>query len=113
MRKKFETGYCADNSAAALSVAGKTDNLRIALEMTKDTIDSGKALRKLEDIKGSQFFISRQGQSDLSLSAFFQPCVRNSVDVFFNLLISGKHRLYVCGDSVTRVASIHARTEKM
>ena len=39
------------NSAAALSVAGKTDDLRIAFEMAKDAIDSGNALRKLEDIK--------------------------------------------------------------
>jgi anthranilate phosphoribosyltransferase len=39
------------NSAAAFTVAGKTDDLHIALEMAKDTIDSGKALKKLEDIR--------------------------------------------------------------
>jgi anthranilate phosphoribosyltransferase len=39
------------NSAAAFTVAGKTNDLHIALEMAKDTIDSGKALRKLEDIR--------------------------------------------------------------
>ena len=39
------------NSAAALAVAGKTDDFSLALEMAKDTIDSGNALKKLEDIK--------------------------------------------------------------
>jgi len=41
------------NSAAALAVAGKTDDLRMALEIAKDTIDSGKALKKLEDIRSA------------------------------------------------------------
>jgi len=39
------------NSAAAITVAGKTDDLRIALETAKEAIDSGKALKKLEAVK--------------------------------------------------------------
>jgi len=39
------------NSAAAITVAGKTDDLRIALETAKDAIDSGRALKKLEAVK--------------------------------------------------------------
>ena len=39
------------NSAAAITVAGKTDDLRIALETAKDAIDSGRALEKLEAVK--------------------------------------------------------------
>jgi anthranilate phosphoribosyltransferase len=39
------------NSAAAIIVAGKTDDFRVGLEMAKDAIDSGKAFKKLEDIK--------------------------------------------------------------
>jgi anthranilate phosphoribosyltransferase len=38
------------NSAAAITVAGKTDDLRIALETAKEAIDSGKALKKLEAV---------------------------------------------------------------
>ncbi|MBS1126218.1 MAG: anthranilate phosphoribosyltransferase [Nitrospirae bacterium] len=39
------------NSAAAITVAGKTDDLRIALETAKEAIDSGRALKKLEAVK--------------------------------------------------------------
>ncbi|MDH4233369.1 MAG: anthranilate phosphoribosyltransferase, partial [Nitrospirota bacterium] len=39
------------NSAAALMVAGKTDDHRAALEMAQYAIDSGSALTKLEAIK--------------------------------------------------------------
>lgn len=39
------------NSAAAIVIAGKTDDFRIGVEMAKDALDSGRALRKLEDIK--------------------------------------------------------------
>jgi anthranilate phosphoribosyltransferase len=39
------------NSAAALMVAGKTDDHRAALEMAKYAVDSGSALTKLEAIK--------------------------------------------------------------
>jgi len=39
------------NSAAALMVAGSTDDPRTALEMAKYAIDSGSALKKLEAIK--------------------------------------------------------------
>ena len=39
------------NSAAAISVAGKTGNLREAFEMAEEAIDSGKATRKVEEIK--------------------------------------------------------------
>jgi anthranilate phosphoribosyltransferase len=39
------------NSAAALIVAGKTEDFRIAMSMAVDAIDSGRALRKLEEIK--------------------------------------------------------------
>ncbi len=39
------------NSAAALMVAGKSDDPRTALEMAKYAIDSGSALTKLEAIK--------------------------------------------------------------
>lgn len=39
------------NSAAAIVIAGKTDDLRTGAEMAKDALDSGRALKKLEDIK--------------------------------------------------------------
>ena len=39
------------NSAAAIVIAGKTDDFRIGAEMAADALDSGRALRKLEDIK--------------------------------------------------------------
>ena len=39
------------NSAAAFIVAGKTEDFRIAMSMAVDAIDSGRALRKLEEIK--------------------------------------------------------------
>jgi len=39
------------NSAAALIVAGKTEDFRIAMSMASDAIDSGRALKKLEEIK--------------------------------------------------------------
>lgn len=39
------------NSAAALTVSGKTPDLMVAFEMAEDSIDSGKALKKLEEIK--------------------------------------------------------------
>ncbi|PKL51699.1 MAG: anthranilate phosphoribosyltransferase [Nitrospira bacterium HGW-Nitrospira-1] len=39
------------NSAAAIIVAGKTDGFHAALEIAKDAIDSGKAIKKLEEIK--------------------------------------------------------------
>lgn len=39
------------NSAAALLVSGTVSDLRSAYEMAKDTVDSGKAMRKLEEIK--------------------------------------------------------------
>ncbi|RPI35671.1 MAG: anthranilate phosphoribosyltransferase [Nitrospiraceae bacterium] len=39
------------NSAAAIVVAGRTDDPRTALEMAKYAIDSGSALKKLEVIK--------------------------------------------------------------
>lgn len=39
------------NSAAALLVSGKTDNLLSAFEIAQDSVDSGKALRKLEEIR--------------------------------------------------------------
>jgi len=39
------------NSAAAIVIAGKTADFRTAVEIAKDAIDSGRALRKLDDIK--------------------------------------------------------------
>jgi anthranilate phosphoribosyltransferase len=39
------------NSAVALIVAGKTEDFKIALSMAADSIDSGRALKKLEDVK--------------------------------------------------------------
>lgn len=39
------------NSAAGFIVAGKTEDFRTAMNMAVDTIDSGRALRKLEEIK--------------------------------------------------------------
>ncbi len=39
------------NSAAAITVSGKTNDLKTALEIAKNSIDSGKALKKLEEIK--------------------------------------------------------------
>lgn len=38
------------NSAAAISVSGKADDMATALEMAKDAINSGRAVRKLEEI---------------------------------------------------------------
>lgn len=39
------------NSAAAITVAGKTDDFYTGLELAKEAIDSGKAMKKLEEIK--------------------------------------------------------------
>jgi anthranilate phosphoribosyltransferase len=39
------------NSAIALIVAGRTEDLVIALNMAAEAIDSGKALKKLEEVK--------------------------------------------------------------
>jgi anthranilate phosphoribosyltransferase len=39
------------NSAAALVVAGKTENLREAFEMAAEAVDSGKSKDKLEEVK--------------------------------------------------------------
>jgi anthranilate phosphoribosyltransferase len=39
------------NSAAALVVGGKTDDLRTGFGMAAESIDSGMALKKLEDVK--------------------------------------------------------------
>ncbi len=39
------------NSAAALVVAGKTDDLKTAASMAAEALDSGKALKKLEEVK--------------------------------------------------------------
>ncbi len=39
------------NSAVALIVAGKTEDFKIALSMAADSIDSGRALKKLEEVK--------------------------------------------------------------
>lgn len=39
------------NSAAALMVAGKAGDFRTGLNMAADAIDSGKALKKLEEVK--------------------------------------------------------------
>ena len=39
------------NSAVALIVAGKTEDFRTAMNMAADAIDSGRALKKLEEIK--------------------------------------------------------------
>ncbi len=39
------------NSAAGIIVSKKTDDLNTALEIVKDTIDSGRAIKKLEEIK--------------------------------------------------------------
>jgi anthranilate phosphoribosyltransferase len=39
------------NSAVTLIVAGKTEDFKIALSMAADSIDSGRALKKLEDVK--------------------------------------------------------------
>ncbi len=39
------------NSAAALVVAGKTEDLREAFEMAAEAIDSGKSMKKLEEVK--------------------------------------------------------------
>jgi anthranilate phosphoribosyltransferase len=40
------------NSAVALIVAGKTEDFITAMNMAADAIDSGRALKKLEEIKG-------------------------------------------------------------
>jgi anthranilate phosphoribosyltransferase len=39
------------NSAVALMVAGKTEDFKTALNIAKDAIDSGRALKKLEEVK--------------------------------------------------------------
>lgn len=39
------------NSAIALIAAGKTEDFKIAFNMASDSIDSGRALRKLEEVK--------------------------------------------------------------
>lgn len=39
------------NSAAAIAVSGRVPDLLSAFELAKESIDSGKALRKLEEIK--------------------------------------------------------------
>lgn len=39
------------NSAVALIVAGKTEDFKIALSTASDSIDSGRALKKLEEVK--------------------------------------------------------------
>lgn len=39
------------NSAAALIVAGKTEDIKVAVAMAQDAIDSGRALRKLQEIR--------------------------------------------------------------
>ncbi len=39
------------NSAAAIVVSGREDNLASAIEMARDAIDSGRAIRKLEEIR--------------------------------------------------------------
>jgi anthranilate phosphoribosyltransferase len=39
------------NSAAAISVAGKTGDLRAAFQIAEEAIDSGAAIRKIEEIK--------------------------------------------------------------
>jgi anthranilate phosphoribosyltransferase len=39
------------NSAAALIVAGKTENFKLAFSMAADSVDSGRALKKLEEVK--------------------------------------------------------------
>ncbi len=39
------------NSAVTLIVAGKTEDFKIALSMAADSIDSGRALKKLEEVK--------------------------------------------------------------
>jgi anthranilate phosphoribosyltransferase len=39
------------NSAAAIAVSGKAGDFRTAFDMAADAIDSGKALKKLEEVK--------------------------------------------------------------
>jgi anthranilate phosphoribosyltransferase len=39
------------NSAAALKVAGKTEDFKTALDIARDAIDSGRALKKLKEVK--------------------------------------------------------------
>jgi anthranilate phosphoribosyltransferase len=39
------------NSAVALMAAGKTEDFKIAFSMASDSIDSGRALKKLEEVK--------------------------------------------------------------
>ena len=39
------------NSAAAITVSGRVSDLLTAYEIAKDSIDSGRALKKLEEIK--------------------------------------------------------------
>jgi len=39
------------NSAAAIIVAGKTEDFKMALSMAADSIDSGRALKKLEEVR--------------------------------------------------------------
>ena len=38
------------NSAAALYINGKTENIKSGLDIVNETIESGKALKKLEDL---------------------------------------------------------------
>ncbi len=39
------------NAAAAIMISGRTQDLRLAFDMAREAIDSGAALRKLEEIK--------------------------------------------------------------
>ena len=39
------------NSAVALIVSGKTEDFKTALQTAEDSIDSGKALKKIEEVK--------------------------------------------------------------
>ncbi|NWF75345.1 MAG: anthranilate phosphoribosyltransferase [Nitrospirae bacterium] len=52
---KGEAGFKRDivlmNSAIAIVVAGKTEDLQEAFNIASESIDSGKALRKLEEVK--------------------------------------------------------------
>ena len=38
------------NSAAALYINGKTENIKSGLDIVNETIESGKTLKKLEDL---------------------------------------------------------------
>ena len=39
------------NSAAAIMVSGKARDLKISFEIAREAIDSGKALKKLDEIR--------------------------------------------------------------